>query len=78
MMVNGPQVINVEEWKNSTIYTKCTTKDKQVQWFWIYLKTLDQEKLGNFLHYVTGSRRVPVLGFFFLESNRNQIHRFTI
>jgi hypothetical protein len=30
------------------------------------------------LHYTTGSRRVPVLGFFYLESNRNQICRFTI
>lgn len=30
------------------------------------------------LHYVTGTTRVPILGFKYLESNRNQLVRFTI
>jgi hypothetical protein len=78
MLLNGPQIINVQEWRNSTVYKKCSAKDKQVQWFWNYVTALDQQRLGNLLHYVTGSRRVPILGFFYLESNRNQLNRFTI
>ena len=71
MLLNGPQEINVQEWKSSTLYKNCKPGDKQVEWFWKYVETLDAHKLGNLLHYVTGSRRVPILGFFFLESNRN-------
>lgn len=78
MLINGPQHINVQEWKASTQYKNCTAKDQHVQWFWKYVEGLDQQKLGNLLHYVTGSRRVPILGFFYLESNRNQINRFTL
>jgi E3 ubiquitin-protein ligase NEDD4 len=37
-----------------------------------------QEKLRNLLHYVTGTTRVPILGFKYLESNRNQIVQFMI
>lgn len=71
MLLNGPQEINVQEWKKSTEYKECKAGEKLVQWFWKYVEPLDQKKLGNLLHYVTGSRRVPILGFFFLESNRN-------
>ena len=78
MLLNGPQVINVKEWKASTVYKKCGPNDKNVQWFWRFVESLDQRRLGNLLHYVTGSRRVPILGFFYLQSNRNQINRFTI
>ena len=60
------------------MYKDCNPNDKQIQWFWKHVQTLDQQKLGNLLHYVTGSRRVPILGFFFLESNRNEIRRFII
>ena len=66
MLLNGPQHINVQEWKSSTLYKNCSATDKLVGWFWKYVEGLEQLKLGNLLHYVTGSRRVPILGFFFL------------
>ncbi len=78
MLLNGPQNIDVRDWKNSTIYINYNPNDLQVIWFWAYVEKLDQEKLGNLLHFVTGSRRVPILGFSFLESNRNKINKFTI
>jgi hypothetical protein len=78
MLVNGPQSISVQEWRQSTIYKNCGPGDKEIQWFWKYVEGLDQQHLGNLLHYVTGTRRVPILGFNFLESNRNEIRRFTI
>jgi hypothetical protein len=78
MLLNGPQVINVPDWKSSTQYINYQLYDQQIQWFWAYVERLDQDKLGNLLHFVTGSRRVPILGFSFLESNRNKINKFTI
>jgi hypothetical protein len=78
MLLNGPQNINVFDWKNSTQYINYQPYEPQIQWFWSYCESLSQEKLGNLLHFVTGSRRVPILGFSFLESNRNKINKFTI
>lgn len=78
MVINGPQFIDVREWRASTIYKKYNPKDKQIEWFWKYVESLNQKQLGNLLHYVTGSRKLPILGFFYLESNRNQVNRFTI
>ena len=78
MLLNGPQIINVADWKSSTQYINYQPYDPQIQWFWAYVEHLNQEKLGNLLHFVTGSRRVPILGFSFLESNRNKINKFSI
>jgi hypothetical protein len=78
MLLNGPPHIDVADWKNSTLYINYTPHDPQILCFWQYVEGLSQEKLGNLLHFVTGSRRVPILGFSFLESNRNKINRFTI
>ena len=66
MLLNGPPHINVQDWKNSTLYINYQPQDPQIVWFWAYVERLDQEKLGNLLHFVTGSRRVPILGFSFL------------
>ena len=41
-------------------------------------KKVFRQKLANLLHYCTGSTRVPILGFKYLESNRNTINKFTI
>ena len=49
-----------------------------IKWFWQYVKGLDSQHLENLLHYCTGTTRVPILGFKYLESNRNQIAKFTI
>lgn len=66
MLLNGPQNIDVEDWRRSTIYMSYQSSDQQITWFWRYVEGLNQEKLGNLLHFVTGSRRVPILGFSFL------------
>lgn len=52
--------------------------DQIITWFWAVVMKFDQKKLCNLLHYCTGSTRVPILGFKYLESNRNTINKFTI
>jgi hypothetical protein len=39
---------------------------------------MSENQLKNLLHFSTGTTRVPILGFQFLEGNRNSIARFTI
>lgn len=78
MLLNGPQFIDVADWKANTEYKGYKHSDQQVVWFWQAVKQYDQEMLANLLHYCTGSNRVPILGFKYLESNRNTITKFTI
>lgn len=52
--------------------------DQMINWFWTVVQKYDQKKLANLLHYCTGSTRVPILGFKYLESNRNTVNKFTI
>lgn len=42
------------------------------------MQKYNQKQLANLLHYCTGSTRVPILGFKYLESNRNTVNKFTI
>lgn len=34
--------------------------------------------MANLLHFATGTARVPILGFKYLECNRNEVRKFTI
>ncbi len=77
-MLYGPLVIDVQDWKKNTAYKGYQHDDPVIVWFWEIVLNLDQTKLSNLLHYVTGSNRVPILGFKFLESNRGQYARFLI
>jgi len=78
MMLYGPTVIDIDDWKKHTEYKGYKTGDKQIQWFWQFVERQNQDKLRHLLHYVTGTTRVPILGFKYLESNRNQLVRFTV
>ena len=78
MMVNGPQFIDVKDWKQNTNYKGYKPNDQNIIWFWKVVEKFDQKQLANLLHYCTGSTRVPILGFRYLESNRNTINKFTL
>lgn len=79
MLLSGPTVINVEDWRRNTEYTGgYQESDEIIEKFWEIVEEFDQHQLSKLLHYCTGSTRVPILGFKYLESNRNMIARFTI
>ena len=78
MLMGGPIEIDVEDWIVNTVYTGYTENDSTIKDFWMIVRQYDQRKLANLLHYCTGSTRVPILGFKFLESNRNMVAKFTI
>jgi len=78
MILNGPSSIDVKDWKQFTVYEGLKKNDNNARWFWEVVETYDQSNLKNLLHYCTGSVRVPILGFKYLESNRGEIRPFTI
>lgn len=57
------QEVDIEDWQRNTVYRHYTPQSKQVQWFWQFVKSLDNEKRARLLQFVTGTCRVPVGGF---------------
>jgi hypothetical protein len=78
MIISGKQEINVDDLRINTVYTGYKPSDHLIVIFWEYIKGLSNKKLENVLHFVTGTGRVPMLGFKYLESNRGEYKPFHI
>lgn len=78
MLMSGPSTIDLDDLIENTVYNGFSANDEIIQAFWAIIREYDQKKLANLLHYCTGSTRVPILGFKYLESNRNMVAKFTI
>jgi E3 ubiquitin-protein ligase HUWE1 len=64
MILYGVPFIDIDEWREQTIYdSPYSPEHMAIKWFWNIVKELDQEQLGKFLQYCTGSTRIPVNGF---------------
>lgn len=63
LMLCGMQEFDIDDWQRNTIYRNYTKTSKQVQWFWQYVRNLDNEKRARLLQFVTGTCRIPVGGF---------------
>ena len=63
LMLCGMQEIDVEDWQKNTIYRHYAKTSKQVQWFWTFVKSADNETRSRLLQFVCGTCRVPVGGF---------------
>jgi len=42
MMLHGPTVIDIKDWKNYTQYKGYKPNDKQIQWFWEWIEKQNQ------------------------------------
>ena len=63
LLLCGMQDVDVEDWQRNTVYRHYAPQSKQIQWFWQFVKSLDNEKRARLLQFVTGTCRVPVGGF---------------
>uniref|UniRef100_A0A914UPW8 E3 ubiquitin-protein ligase n=1 Tax=Plectus sambesii TaxID=2011161 RepID=A0A914UPW8_9BILA len=63
LLLCGMQDIDVDDWQRSTVYRHYAPQSKQIQWFWQFVRSLDNEKRARLLQFVTGTCRVPVGGF---------------
>lgn len=34
MILNGPSIIDIKDWRSHTVYDGYTANDKTIQWFW--------------------------------------------
>lgn len=79
MIINGVPFIDVQEWKENTVYKPpYAPKHKIIGWFWKVMEEFDQDQLAKVLHFCTGSSRTPIHGFKKLESNRGNYSKFLI
>ena len=62
-MINGVQKIDIADLRTNTDYTDITESTQTVKWFWEILGSLSDAELAEFLHFVTGSTKVPIGGF---------------
>jgi len=63
LMLCGMQEVDVDDWQRNTIYRHYAKTSKQVQWFWTFVKKMDNETRSRLLQFVCGTCRVPVGGF---------------
>jgi len=79
LLIAGLHTIDIEDLKLNTEYHKYTESSLQIQWFWRALRSFDQADRAKFLQFVTGTSKVPLLGFAKLEGmngvQKFQIHR---
>ena len=56
--------INVEDWKNNTVYAAgYKPTDVVILWFWKTVTNFDNELRARLLQFVTGTSKVPMNGF---------------
>ncbi|XP_048739045.2 E3 ubiquitin-protein ligase HUWE1-like isoform X5 [Ostrea edulis] len=79
LLISGLPTIDIDDLKANTEYHKYQATSLQVQWFWRALRSFDQKDRAQFLQFVTGTSKVPLQGFAFLEGmngyQKFQIHR---
>ncbi|XP_061178702.1 E3 ubiquitin-protein ligase HUWE1-like [Saccostrea echinata] len=79
LLISGLPTIDIDDLKANTEYHKYQATSLQVQWFWRALRSFDQKDRAQFLQFVTGTSKVPLQGFAYLEGmngfQKFQIHR---
>ncbi|KAI9294615.1 HECT-domain-containing protein [Neoconidiobolus thromboides FSU 785] len=77
LLIGGIAEIDVDDWKKHTDYRGFTEQDEVIQWFWKFVRSLDNEKKSRLLQFATGTSRIPVNGFKDLQGSDGP-RRFTI
>ena len=75
--ISGLPDIDIDDWKNNTIYEGYTAASPVVQWFWRAVRSFDQEERAKLLQFATGTSKVPLEGFAHLQGS-NGIQKFQI
>lgn len=77
LLISGLPTIDIDELKAQTEYHKYQSNSLQIQWFWRAMRHFDQTDRAAFLQFVTGTSKVPLQGFAYLEG-MNGIQKFQI
>lgn len=79
LLISGLPDIDVDDWKNNTVYVNYSSSSKEVQYFWRAVRSFDTEERAKLLQFATGTSKVPLNGFKELSgsngSNKFSIHK---
>lgn len=71
ILLNGLPFIDLEDWKENTEYSGVYTKDhEKIGWFWKIMGEFNQTELSKLLQYCTGSSRISIEGFRYINQNQ--------
>jgi len=77
LLLGGCPSVDLNDMAANTLYVGWNVDDEQIGWFWDILRSFNQSDLGKFLQFVTGTSRVPHLGFAYLSGIHGE-QKFTI
>lgn len=79
LLISGLPDIDIDDWKNNTIYESYSQSSAPIQWFWRAVRSFDQEERAKLLQFATGTSKVPLEGFAHLQGSSGiqkfQIHK---
>ncbi|KAF7684429.1 E3 ubiquitin-protein ligase TOM1-like [Astathelohania contejeani] len=77
-LISGYQVIDIEDWKQNTIYIGWNENENTIKWFWEFVEDCKQKgnKIKLLLMGLTGSYNTPIGGFGNLLHNRFTINYY--
>ena len=67
LVISGMPKIDINDWKNNTIYENYTEISDVIKNFWEIIESFDNDERAEFLQFVTGSAKVPLEGFCALQ-----------
>lgn len=77
LLICGVPDINIDDWKNNTLYYGYTEGSKTIGWFWKAVKSFGAVERAKLLQFVTGTSTLPLEGFSHLQGN-NEVQKFSI
>ena len=67
MVISGLPTIDLNDWKKNTIYENYNEESEVIKNFWKIIESYDNDERAEFLQFVTGSSKIPLEGFGYLQ-----------
>ncbi|KAI5127726.1 E3 ubiquitin-protein ligase HUWE1 [Nematocida parisii] len=79
LLISGLPEIDVDDWRNNTIYFGYTSDSQVIRWYWRAVRNFSMEERAKLLQFATGTSKLPLEGFAGLRcqngNQKFQIHK---
>ncbi|OAG28862.1 E3 ubiquitin-protein ligase HUWE1 [Nematocida displodere] len=79
LLISGLPEIDVDDWRNNTVYHGYTANSQVIRWFWRAVRNFSVEERTKLLQFATGTSKLPLEGFAALKGQNGpqkfQIHK---
>ncbi|EGD77690.1 ubiquitin protein ligase [Salpingoeca rosetta] len=76
-LIAGSSTIDVDNWREETVYEEYDKDSQIVQWFWEIVADMSDEQRNDLLRFSTGCSHIPIEGFKGLQGTHGT-NKFTI